>query len=155
MKKANHNLYMQEALKEAERALADDEVPVGAVIVHNGRVIGRAHNQKERLHDPTAHAEMIAITQAAEALGSWRLAKAVMYVTLEPCPMCAGALVQSRLPVLVYGAKDPKAGACGSLFNIAQDKRLNHQIEVIPGIMEDECRIILKEFFTKQRIKFN
>jgi tRNA(adenine34) deaminase len=155
MKKANHNLYMQEALKEAERALADDEVPVGAVIVHNGRIIGRAHNQKERLHDPTAHAEMIAITQAAEALGSWRLAKAVMYVTLEPCPMCAGALVQARLPVLVYGAKDPKAGACGSLFNIVQDKRLNHQIEIIPGIMEDECRIILKEFFTKQRIKFN
>lgn len=153
MKEPNHNLYMQEALKEAERALADNEVPIGAVIVHNNRIIGRAHNQKERLHDPTAHAEMIAITQAAEAIGNWRLAKAIMYVTLEPCPMCAGALVQARLPTLVYGAKDPKAGACGSLFNIVQDKRLNHRIKIIPGIMKDECQAILKEFFVKKRIK--
>jgi tRNA(adenine34) deaminase len=155
MREPNHETYMKEAIKEAFKALEIEEVPIGAVIVHNNRIIARAHNQKEQLHDPTAHAEMIAITQAAESLGDWRLEKTIMYVTLEPCPMCAGALVQARVPDLVYGAKDPKAGVCGTLFDIVKDKRLNHRVKVITGILEKECQMLLKEFFIRQRVKVN
>lgn len=142
---------MRLAIAEAEAASEADEVPIGAVIVHQGRVIAAAHNQRETLHDPTAHAEMIAITQAAEVLGDWRLEDCALYVTLEPCPMCAGAVVQARLPKLVFGAVDPKAGACGSLYSIVTDRRLNHQVEVVSGILELECATVLKEFFERKR----
>ena len=145
--------YMAEALQLALEALDHDEVPVGAVIVQNGRIIGRAHNQRELLNDPTAHAEMIAITQAAEHVGSWRLENCTMYVTLEPCAMCAGAMVLARLPRLVFGARDPKTGAVGSLYDIPRDTRLNHRIEVTSGILEEECGQILTEFFRKKRGK--
>lgn len=146
-----HEYYMQMALAEAQNAYEEQEVPVGAVIVRGGSVIASAHNQRETLNDPTAHAEMIAITQAAEAIGGWRLEQCTLYVTLEPCPMCAGAIVQSRLPTVVYGASDPKAGACHSLFTITNDERLNHRAEVIGGVLEPECRAILQEFFRLQR----
>jgi tRNA(adenine34) deaminase len=142
---------MRLAIAEAEAAIDADEVPIGAVIVHQGRLIAAAHNQRESLHDPTAHAEMIAITQAAEAMGDWRLEDCTLYVTLEPCPMCAGAIVQARIPRLVFGAADPKAGACGSLFSIVTDRRLNHQVEVVSGILELESATILKEFFAQKR----
>ena len=126
-------------------------MPVGAVIVHGGRIIAEAHNQREALNDPTAHAEMIAITQAAEALESWRLLDCVLYVTLEPCPMCAGAIVQARIPTVVYGTSDPKAGACQSLYTITSDPRLNHQSTIVGGIMLEECRELLRQFFAEQR----
>jgi len=143
--------YMQEALRLAQRAAEAGEVPVGALIVHEGHVIGRAHNQVEMLHDATAHAEMIAITQAAEALENWRLEGAELYVTLEPCPMCAGALVNSRVARIVYGCDDPIAGACGSVFNIVNEKRLNHRIPVVKGILGDRCSELLKSFFRSRR----
>jgi tRNA(adenine34) deaminase len=142
---------MAEALRLAQTAAEAGEVPVGAVIVHEGRVIARAHNQVELLHDATAHAEMIAITQAAEALENWRLEGAEIYVTLEPCPMCAGALVNSRVARIVYGADDPVAGACGSVFNIVNEKRLNHRIPVVKGVLGDRCSELLKEFFRSRR----
>ena len=122
-----HDHYMQIALEEAQQALRENEVPIGAVIVHDERVIARTHNQREQLRDPTAHAEMIAITQAAHSLQSWRLDGCTLYVTLEPCPMCAGAIVQARLPTLVYGATDPKAGAVHTLYRMLDDPRLNHR----------------------------
>ena len=147
----SHAFYMRQALQEAEAALAENEVPVGAVIVQRGRVIAAAHNQREQLRDPTAHAEMIAITQAAESLGSWRLENCVLYVTLEPCPMCAGAILQARIPVVVYGAADPKAGAVQSLFQLLGDPRLNHRCELVPGVMAEPCGQILTEFFRQQR----
>src|SRR5438132_157383 len=143
---------MEMALQEAQAAFAEDEVPVGAVIVSLERgVIGRAHNQREALKDPTAHAEMIAITQAAQALGSWRLENAVLYVTLEPCPMCAGAVVLARLPMIVYGATDPKAGACHTLYQIASDPRLNHRAQVVGGVLVERCAAILSDFFAARR----
>jgi len=142
---------MRLALAEAVAALREEEVPVGAVIVHEGRIIARAHNQREQLRDPTAHAEMIAITQAAESLGTWRLEGCVLYVTLEPCVMCAGAILQSRLPVLVYGAADPKAGAVDSLYRLLADQRLNHRVETIGGILAAECGELLTRFFQNQR----
>lgn len=142
---------MEEALRLAQRAAEAGEVPVGAVIVHAGQVIGRAHNQVEMLHDATAHAEMIAVTQAAEALQNWRLEGAEIYVTLEPCPMCAGALVNSRVSRIVYGADDPIAGACGSVFNIVNEKRLNHRIPVVKGLLGDRCGELLKSFFRERR----
>jgi tRNA(adenine34) deaminase len=142
---------MRLAFIEAQAALEENEVPVGAVIVHNARVIAAAHNQREQLRDPTAHAEMIAITQAAEALGSWRLDQCALYVTLEPCPMCAGAVVQARIPVVVYGARDPKAGAVQSVFQLLNDGRLNHRCEVVAGVMGEPCGRILSEFFQEQR----
>ena len=126
---------MRQALAQADQALAENEVPVGAIIVHGQRVIAAAHNQREQLHDPTAHAEMIAITQAAEALGSWRLEDCTLYVTLEPCPMCAGAILQARIPLVVYGATDPKAGAVQSLFQLLGDARLNHRSQTVPGVL--------------------
>ena len=142
---------MREALKEALAAYEDNEVPVGAVIVHENRVIARAHNQRELLKDPTAHAEMIAITQAAAALNNWRLIGAAIYVTLEPCAMCAGAMVLARIGHLVYGAADPKAGACGTLYNIVQDARLNHQIDIVQGVLAGDCAQLLREFFAERR----
>ena len=142
---------MKKALDQAVMAFDANEVPVGAVIVHKERVIAEAFNQREMLNDPTAHAEMIAITQAAEVLGSWRLLDCTLYVTLEPCPMCAGAIVQSRIPFVVYGATDAKAGACESLFQITTDVRLNHQSAVLGGVMQEDCKAILQEFFRQQR----
>jgi len=142
---------MQEALRLARIALAQDEVPVGCVIVHEGRAVGRAHNQRETLRDPTAHAEMIAITQAAEALGSWRLHGCTLYVTLEPCAMCAGAMVLARIDRLVYGATDPKAGAVESVFRLLDEPRLNHRIPVTPGVLAEACGAILSEFFRRKR----
>lgn len=146
-----HDRWMRAALEQARMAFEAGEVPVGAVIVHQERVIAEAHNQRETLKDPTAHAEMIALTQAAEALGSWRLLDCTLYVTLEPCPMCAGALVQARIPTIIYGATDPKAGACHTLYQITSDPRLNHQATVMGGVLQPECRAILQEFFAVQR----
>jgi tRNA(adenine34) deaminase len=148
---AMHHVYMQMALREAQQAYSAQEVPVGAVIVHKHRVIGSAHNQREMLRDPTAHAEMIAITQAADAVGSWRLEDCTLYVTLEPCPMCAGAILQARIPWVVYGATDPKAGAVESLFRLLEDQRLNHRCEVITGVLADTCGALLSQFFREQR----
>jgi tRNA(adenine34) deaminase len=147
----DHEQFMQLALAQAEEAAAADEAPVGAVIVREGRVIATARNEREALLDPTAHAEMIAITQAAAALGSWRLADCTLYVTLEPCPMCAGAIVQARIPLLVYGAADPKAGAVRSLFQLIDDPRLNHRAEVVAGVMAEPCGRILTEYFRRKR----
>ena len=146
-------LYMKEALKEARKAFEADEVPVGAVIVHKGRIIARAHNQIKMLKDPTAHAEMIAITQAAAHLQSERLLDTAIYATIEPCSMCAGAMVLGRVKKLVYGASDPKAGAAGSVVNITNNKRLNHRVDIKKGVLEEECAAILQEFFKKKRIK--
>ncbi|MSR52462.1 MAG: nucleoside deaminase [Gemmataceae bacterium] len=143
---------MQMALEEGAIAAEEDEVPVGAVIVSLERgVIAQAHNQREQLNDPTAHAEMIALTQAATALSSWRLEHCVLYVTLEPCPMCAGAIVQARVPYVVFGATDKKAGACETLYQITNDPRLNHRAQVIGGVMADRCAEILSEFFAAKR----
>jgi len=142
---------MQEALKEAEIAYSHQEVPVGAVIVYQNKIIARAHNQKEELQDPTAHAEILAIRKAVKYLGSWHLEDFTLYVTLEPCPMCAYAMLQARIKRLVFGTNDPKAGAAGSIINILQDKRFNHQLEVKKGILEEECRLILQKFFQGRR----
>ena len=146
-----HARWMYAALDLARQAFEEQEVPIGAVIVHHDRIIGAAGNQREQLRDPTAHAEMIAITQAAESLGSWRLLDCTLYSTLEPCPMCAGAIVQARIPTVVYGAIDEKAGACHTLYQITSDPRLNHRATVIGGVLQGECREILREFFAQQR----
>ena len=146
-------IYMAEALKEARQAACEDEVPVGCVIVHKGRIIARAHNQVERLKDPSAHAEMLALTSAANYLGTKWLNGISVYVTIEPCSMCAGALVLARIKNVYFGAKDPKTGACGSLLNIANHKKLNHRIKIKGGILQEECGNLLKEFFRKKRKK--
>lgn len=146
-----HRIWMDEALAEARLAEEHDDVPVGAVVVAEGRVTARAHNERELRQDPTAHAEILALRAAAQRLQSWRLEHCVLYVTLEPCAMCAGALVLARLPRLVYGAVDPKAGAVGSLMNLARDERLNHQIEVVTGIRQEECGALLRRFFQRRR----
>jgi tRNA(adenine34) deaminase len=146
-----HEYFMQMALDEAEQARRENETPVGAVVVCEGQVIARAHNQREQLRDPTAHAEMIAITQAAESRQSWRLDGCTLYVTLEPCPMCAGAIIQARLPTVVFGATDPKAGAVQSLFRLLDDPRLNHRAEAIGGVLAEPCGRILTQFFQEQR----
>lgn len=143
--------FMRLALAEARRALEADEVPVGAVAVAEGRVVGRAHNQRELLRDPTAHAEMLALTQAAEALGRWRLTGVTLYVTLEPCAMCAGAMVLARIDRLVFGATDPKAGAVVSLYRLLADERLNHRVPSDGGVLAEECGALLQEFFRKRR----
>lgn len=150
-----HERFMRQALAEAREAERQGEVPVGAVVVHEGRVIGRGHNQRETLNDPTAHAEMIAITAAAAFLESWRLEKCTLYVTLEPCSMCAGAIVLARLPGLVYGAFDPKAGACGSVLDVVNEPRLNHRVVPEGGLLAEECGDILRSFFRKARAKGN
>ena len=146
-----HEHFMKTALEEAEQALREDEVPIGAVIVFEDRVIARAHNQREQLRDPTAHAEMIAITQAAQARQSWRLDECTLYVTLEPCPMCAGAILQARIPMVVYGATDPKAGAVHTLYNLLNDSRLNHRCLIVSGVLSEPCGEILSRFFQQQR----
>lgn len=146
-----HDALMQLAYQEAQAAFEENEVPVGAIIVHGGRVVAAAHNQREMLRDPTAHAEMIAITQAAEALGTWRLEDCVLYVTLEPCPMCAGAIIQARIPWVVYGATDPKAGAVDTLYHLLSDPRLNHSCQVVSGVLAEPCGEILTRFFRQQR----
>lgn len=150
-----HHFFMQEAIKEAQKAAFDDEVPVGAVIVHQGTVIARGYNQIERLKDPTAHAEMLALTSATNYLGAKWLNQASVYVTIEPCSMCAGAMVLARVKELYFGAKDPKTGACGSLFNIANSKKLNHRIKIKGGILAKECGDLLSEFFKKKRNRRN
>ena len=143
--------YMRMALELAGQAFEEGEVPVGAVIVQGDRVLASARNEREALRDPTAHAEMIAITQAAAALGNWRLEGCTLYVTLEPCPMCAGAIVQARIPRVVYGAIDPKAGAVRSLYRLLEDPRLNHRAEVVEGVLGDECGQLLTQFFQSKR----
>jgi len=146
-------LFMRAAIESAKIAEENGDVPIGAVIVYQDQIIARAYNQRQQLCDPTAHAEIIALTQAAAALESWRLNGCTMYVTLEPCCMCAGALVLSRMDRLVYGCDDPKAGACKSLYNIVQDERLNHRIEVTSGVLAEQCSQQLQEFFAKRRIE--
>jgi len=143
--------YMRLAIDAACVAEENGDVPIGAIIVHQGRVIARAYNQREQLKDPTAHAEIIALTQAAAALGLWRLHGCTIYVTLEPCPMCAGALVQARLDRLVYGCADPKAGACGTLYDICRDGRLNHRLSVTAGVLADDSTGLLQAFFKSRR----
>jgi tRNA(adenine34) deaminase len=143
--------YMAEAVKEARAAADKGEAPVGCVIESGGLIIGRGHNLRESENDPTAHAEIIALREAAQTLGRWRVTPATCYVTCEPCPMCAGALVNARVDRLVYGCADEKAGACGTLYNIVDDERLNHRMEVKAGVLERECREVLQEFFRKLR----
>jgi tRNA(adenine34) deaminase len=143
--------FMALALEEARRAVEDGEIPIGAVVVYNGEIIARAHNLREGLQDPAAHAEMLAVREAARKLGRWRLTGTTLYATLEPCAMCAGALVLARIDRLVYGCEDPKAGACGSVFDIVREPRLNHRIEVVHGVLQKECQYLLKEFFANRR----
>jgi len=146
-----HRWFMRKALTLARKAAAADEVPVGAVIVQGDRLIAQAWNQVELLKDPTAHAEMIAITQAANAIGDWRLTETVMYVTKEPCPMCAGAIVLARIPTVVWGMSDPLRGGAVSKFNILQSDTLNHRVDCITGILEEECKEVMQEFFKRRR----
>ena len=149
----NHNVFMREALIEAKLAYEKNEVPIGAVIVQNGEIIARAHNLRETLQTTASHAEMLAISKANEQTGFWRLDEAILYTTVEPCMMCAGTIVQSRIKTVVYGANDEKAGCAGTIFNLLKDKRFNHQCEVIGGVMETECREILSQFFKELRDK--
>jgi tRNA(adenine34) deaminase len=142
---------MQMAINQAAIAEENGDVPIGAVIVHEGRIIAKAYNERQQLNDPTAHAEIIALTQASEAIGSWRLHGCTIYVTLEPCPMCAGALVLARIDRLVFGTEDPKTGACGSLYNIVQDSRLNHQVQITSGVLMEDCKEQLQAFFQRRR----
>ncbi len=142
---------MRLALREAERALEHEDVPIGAVIVREGEVIGSGHNEREIRADPTAHAEMIALREAARSLGSWRVLDAVMYVTLEPCAMCAGAIVLARLPRVIFGATDPKAGAAGSVFDMLDEPRLNHRPQVVGGLLAEESADLLRSFFAPRR----
>jgi tRNA(adenine34) deaminase len=146
-----HEAWMQAAIDEATRALDHDDVPVGAVVVHDGEIIGAGHNERELRQDPTAHAEMIALRAAAAALGHWRLLGCTLYVTLEPCAQCAGAVVLGRVPLVVYGTADPKAGAAGSVLDVLAEPRLNHRPEVIPGVLAAECAALLVEFFRARR----
>jgi tRNA(adenine34) deaminase len=147
------DVLMRLAIEQAELALAQDEVPIGCVIAHepSGRILGRGRNLRETERDPTAHAELVAMRQAARELGQWRLLDCVMAVTLEPCPMCAGAIVNARIPRLIYGCRDPKAGAVRSLYHLCDDGRLNHRVQIEEGILADECAELLRDFFRKQR----
>ena len=153
LEKNNHEKWMKTAFREAEKAFEQDEVPVGAVVVQNGQIIGRGYNQCESLIDPTAHAEIIAITSAANTIKDWRLKDCQLYVTKEPCPMCAGALVNARIDMVIFGMYDEKEGCCGSLYQLCRDNRFKHQLTVKGGIMEDACTLIIQEFFKKQREK--
>lgn len=146
-------IYMKYAIEEAKKAEEIGEVPIGAVIIYEGEVVGRGYNLRERDQDPTAHAEMIAIKEASERLGSWRLIDCDLYVTLEPCPMCAGAIIQSRVRRVIFGTLDPKAGCAGSLMNLLQDSRFNHQTEIEVGVLQDECSQLLTNFFRRIREK--
>lgn len=148
---ASDAYFMGEALRQAVRAFEAGEVPVGAVVVRDGRIIARAHNQVELLKDATAHAEMLAITQAEAAVGDWRLNECTLYVTKEPCPMCAGAMVHARLGRVVFGAPDPKAGCAGGVINLLQFASFNHRCDLASGVREEECRSLLREFFLQRR----
>ena len=150
---ALHEARMRQALRQAQRAAEADEVPVGAVIYNSGELAGQAWNQTRTLKDPTAHAEMIAITQAASAAGDWRLTDSILYVTKEPCPMCAGAIVLARIPLVVWGLTDPLRGGAVSRFQILQSAELNHRCEVLSGVLEDECAALIKDFFKKRRLE--
>ena len=150
-RQSEDEFYMEEALKEAAEAYRLGEVPIGAVVVRNGTVVGRGHNMREKWQDPTAHAEVIAIRDACSQVGGWRLTESTLYVTIEPCPMCAGAMVLARLPRLVYGAQDFKGGAVDSLFDLVRNTKLNHRLEVTAGILEEECRAIMQKFFQELR----
>ncbi|WP_408637963.1 tRNA adenosine(34) deaminase TadA [Paenibacillus sonchi] len=150
---AVHEYWMKEAIAEARKAEALGEVPIGAVVVRDGKIIGRGYNLRETTMDSTAHAEMVAIREASVLLGSWRLLDCHLYVTLEPCPMCAGAMVQSRVPLTVYGTPDPKAGCAGTLMNLLEEPRFNHRTEVIQGILQQECAELLTTFFRQLRKK--
>jgi tRNA(adenine34) deaminase len=143
--------FMRLAIREAERALEHDDVPIGAVVVHDGEVAGSGHNERELRQDPTAHAEVLAIREAARARASWRLLDCVLYVTLEPCAMCAGAIVLARVPRVVYGASDPKAGAAGSVLDVLGEQRLNHRPEVAGGLLAEDSSLLLREFFGSRR----
>lgn len=147
----DHHQWMQEAIVEAKKAEAINEVPIGAVIVRDNVIIGRGHNTRETSLDPTAHAEMIAIRQASEKIGAWRLLDCTLYVTLEPCPMCAGAILQARIPLVVFGTHDPKAGCAGTLMNLLQDDRFNHRTEIIAGVEQEQCSSLLSNFFRQLR----
>jgi tRNA(adenine34) deaminase len=147
----HHIKWMKEALLEAEKAEAIREVPIGAIIVHEDIVIGRGYNLRESSNDPTAHAEIIAIREASKKLQSWRLLNCQMYITLEPCPMCAGAIVQARVPQIIFGTPDPKAGCAGTIMNLLQEKRFNHQVDIVNNILQHECSSILTHFFKKIR----
>ena len=147
----NHEHYMGEALAEAREAFNDGEIPIGAVVVRDGQIISRGHNAREVLKDATAHAEIIALRRAGAALGGWRLPECTLYVTVEPCPMCAGAMIQARLPRLVFGARDAKGGAVGSLYNLVQDERFNHRLEVVEGVMAEEAAELMQRFFRVRR----
>lgn len=151
----NDQDYMQEALLEAKEAFAKGEIPIGAVIVQNGKIIARNHNRREELHDPTAHAEVLVMREAGKILGGWRLPETTLYVTIEPCPMCAGALVQARVSRVVYGARDIKAGAVHSLYGITADERLNHRLKITAGVLENEARQLMQQFFKSRRKKDN
>ncbi len=151
MSNSDHERWIRAAMDEARKAEAIGEVPIGAVVVHNDEIIGRGYNLRETGLDPTAHAEMIAIKEASRTLGAWRLLGCTLYVTLEPCPMCAGAIVQARVPLVVYGATDPKAGCAGTLMNLLQEERFNHRCEVIGGVLGEECGELLSGFFRKLR----
>ena len=146
-----HEKYMLEALKEAKKSLKTRDIPIGAVAVVDGKIIARAHNEKEKRSDATAHAELLCLQKAAKKLGSWRLYNVELYTTLEPCPMCAGAMVLARIKTLVYGAKDPKAGAAGSMMNVVRHKKLNHKIKVTGSVVESECSDAIKIFFKQLR----
>lgn len=148
-----HIPWMKEAIAEALKAEAIREVPIGAVVVHQGQIIGRGYNLRETTLDPLAHAEMIAIKQASEHLQAWRLLDCQLYVTLEPCPMCAGAIVQARIPQVIYGTVDPKAGCAGTLMNLLQEDRFNHRVDVVSGVLQEECSTMLTQFFRKLRGK--
>ncbi len=149
----NDELFMVEALKEAQKAFNEDEVPIGTVAVYKNQIIGRGHNRTEALQDPTAHAEILAITAAAISLKSWRLNDVVIYTTIEPCIMCAGALILARVKKIIFGARDEKFGGCGSVFNIVQEKKLNHRIEVVEGVLRNEALSLMKDFFKQKRNK--
>ncbi|MGQ5712274.1 tRNA adenosine(34) deaminase TadA [Desulforudis sp. DRI-14] len=151
LEREKHEGFMREALKEAEKAFALGEIPVGAVVVVNGQVVACGYNLREMLDDATAHAEILALREASRKLGDWRLSEATLYSTVEPCPMCAGAIVQARVRKVVYGADDPKAGAAGSVLDLLREPRFNHQVEVVPGILAEECRAIMQQFFRRLR----
>ena len=153
MTKNDHVKWMKAAFREAEKAFEQDEVPIGAVVVKNGQIVGRGYNQRESLIDPTAHAEIIAITSASNTIKDWRLKDCRLYVTKEPCPMCAGALINARINMVIFGMYDEKEGCCGSLYQLCRDNRFKHQLTVKGGIMEDACTLMIQEFFKKQREK--
>ena len=147
----DHSLWMKQALLQAEKAFAAEEVPVGAIVVHNGKVIGRGHNQKEQFNDPTAHAEMIAITAAANTLGDWRLNDCYLYVTKEPCPMCSGAIINARIKMIIFGCYDEETGCCGSLYQLCGDPRFKTKIAVKGGVLENDSLSLIQEFFKVRR----